>query len=101
MTIDELIPCFAKGEPAFSQSIEKDLWVPLLEKAYAKLFGGYHQLRGGYVSEALMDLTGCPTVKYRLEDEHVRKFIIEGHFWNLMEYFRSEGYPIVFESEPV
>ena len=42
VTIDDLIPCFAKGEPAYSQSAQKDLWVPLIEKAYAKVHGGYH-----------------------------------------------------------
>jgi hypothetical protein len=33
------------------------MWVPLVEKAYAKLHGCYEALKGGSVSYALSDLT--------------------------------------------
>ena len=101
ITIDDLIPCYAKGEPVFSQTVDKDLWVPLLEKAFAKVHGGYHQLRGGSVAEALMDLSGCPTMSYRLEDENVRNFVQSGQFWSLLEHFKAEDYLVAFESEPI
>lgn len=42
VTVDELIPCYVKGEPIFATSSGNELWVPILEKAYAKLHGGYH-----------------------------------------------------------
>lgn len=42
VTVDELIPCYAKGEPAFAHSIDQSLWILILQKAYAKLNGGYH-----------------------------------------------------------
>lgn len=38
------------------------LWVPLLEKAYAKLHGGYKVLKGGRCADAFYDLTGMPCV---------------------------------------
>lgn len=38
----------------------KQLFVPLIEKAMAKLYGGYHKLIGGHISEAMTCLTGYP-----------------------------------------
>jgi Calpain family cysteine protease len=35
-----------------------EVWVPLMEKAYAKMHGCYQALHGGSMSEALVDLTG-------------------------------------------
>ena len=58
-------------------------------------------MRGGTVSQALLDLTGCPTISYFLEDEHIVKFIKNGHFWTLLEHFQQIGYLVAFESEPI
>ncbi|KAJ7607933.1 hypothetical protein FB45DRAFT_1039995 [Roridomyces roridus] len=37
---------------------EGETWVPLFEKAYAKLHGDYASISGGYSCEAIEDLTG-------------------------------------------
>lgn len=34
------------------------MWVPLLEKAQAKIKGGYAKIHGGQIKESLVDLTG-------------------------------------------
>jgi Calpain family cysteine protease len=37
---------------------QDEMWVPLIEKAYAKYYGNYSHLEGGWSCEAVEDLTG-------------------------------------------
>jgi hypothetical protein len=39
-------------------SAENEFWVPLVEKAYAKLHGSYDAINAGKITDALVDLTG-------------------------------------------
>jgi len=71
VTVDDYFPCYPEGEPIFARCHGNELWVMLLEKAYAKLHGNFYLLRGGFVNEALLDLTGCPSISYELTDEYV------------------------------
>jgi calpain-15 len=56
----------------FSRSNGNELWVLLLEKAYAKIHGGYKAIAGGLPHEALYDLSGCPTASYNFSDAKVK-----------------------------
>ena len=48
ITIDDYIPLLkATHAPIFARSKGPDLWVVLLEKAFAKFCGGYDKLDGG------------------------------------------------------
>lgn len=60
VVIDDRIPVFASnGKVVFGRCKDpNELWVPLIEKAYAKLHGCYKALIGGYVHFALADMTG-------------------------------------------
>lgn len=56
---------------AFCRSNGHDLWVSLIEKAWAKVHGGYANIESGFLNEALGALTGAPvkTFKVRAENE--------------------------------
>ncbi|QRV99623.1 calpain family cysteine protease [Ceratobasidium sp. AG-Ba] len=47
---------------------ENETWVPLLEKAYAKLHGDYASLHGGYAAEAIEDMTGGLSTRFHTHD---------------------------------
>jgi len=56
--VDEFIPCNGEGKPVFAHPHGNEIWVPLLEKAVAKLFGSYSNLVGGYAGTAFRTFTG-------------------------------------------
>ena len=64
--LDDALPCTASKRLAFSWGKRKQLWVPLLEKAWAKVHGSYAAIERGSVSEALAALTGAPCEVLRL-----------------------------------
>ena len=63
--IDDRFP-FQQGILYGAQPSKNQLWVPLLEKAWAKLHGGYEKIQWGHVDEALQDMTGAPIEELRL-----------------------------------
>lgn len=57
------------GEIVFSKYINfNEYYLPLLEKAYAKLYGSYDTLEGGYIEDAIMDMTGFVPINIKLHD---------------------------------
>lgn len=78
VTIDDYFPCEPFGDPIFTRCVNNEIWPILLEKAYAKIHGSYYMIKGGFVNEALIDLTGCPTSCYTLSDDYVKLFIKNG-----------------------
>lgn len=88
VTVDDYFPCYVNGLPIFSHSRdENELWILILEKAYAKIHGSYLALRGGYAVEGFQDLTGCPTTHYDLINPIVVQTIQSGDLWRLLKFF--------------
>ncbi|RHZ39788.1 hypothetical protein DYB26_002620 [Aphanomyces astaci] len=76
VVLDDRIPVFGytnnrAGKPFFARcSDPNELWVPLIEKAYAKLHGSYEALIGGYIDVALSDLTGLCSEQIILKPDY-------------------------------
>lgn len=78
VVIDDYFPCTGEtGGPCFSKSNGSELWVMILEKAWAKIYGSYERIERGTSSGALRDLTGAPAVTYKFE-EGTWEHIVEG-----------------------
>lgn len=66
VTIDDHLPCVKQGNRytlAFA-TLRQEIWVQLLEKAWAKICGSYAMTIAGLPSEALSCLTEAPTITY-------------------------------------
>jgi len=68
VAVSHTFPCVSWGKLAFSSAARGSLWVPLLEKAWAKLHGSYQAIESGLPSEAFRALTGAPVRYYRLSE---------------------------------
>jgi len=55
-------------KPAFASGTV--FWPAFIEKAYAKIHGSYARLSGGFISEALYDLTGAPIERIYFHREY-------------------------------
>jgi hypothetical protein len=64
--VDDYFPCYPSAGPLFTRNHGSQIWVLLVEKAFAKVNGGYDQLISGQAQNALADLTGCPVRTWQL-----------------------------------
>jgi calpain-15 len=71
--VDDYFPCIPGAGPIYSRSNGNELWVLLAEKAFAKVHGSYDAIRAGFCYEAMMDLTGAPTISIRFDFVETKK----------------------------
>ena len=87
ITIDDRFKCDqATKNHAFvklktQKSGERELWPLLIEKAYAKMNGGYANIEGGLVSKALQCLTNGIPINISMKDEDVEQQFNTGELW--------------------
>lgn len=91
--IDSQFPADDKGRPAFGRSTrENELWVMILEKAYAKMHQSYEAIESGFVDQALVDMTGGVGSRVDMTSDDVRQNIRNGTLWKQLQEYNSFGY---------
>lgn len=79
--------------PLYGRCDQSDeFWVPLMEKAYAKLHGTYEKLHGGSISESMVDLTGGVSEKFYLRAPEIVESIDAGQFWRDLKKYHQQGF---------
>eukprot|EP00250_Pteridium_aquilinum_P020316 c24782_g3_i2 orf=517-6945(-) len=93
VVVDDWIPCEARGKPAFATSRRcNELWVSILEKAYAKVHGSYEALEGGFVHDALVDLTGGAGEEIDMSSAQAQIDLASGRLWSQLLSFKQQGF---------
>ncbi|CAD5124115.1 DgyrCDS12417 [Dimorphilus gyrociliatus] len=83
VVIDDLLPV-KYGKLHYARCLEEnEFWLPLLEKAYAKIHDGqYANIEGGFSKDALVDLTGGISEKYsvkEMEEANLFKYLLRAY----------------------
>ena len=99
VTVDDYVPCYNNGGPIFSHGDDESLWLLILEKAFAKTYGGYKLLEGGSPTEALRDLLGSPISVFTLSNAQVRAMAVSGALWKLLTNFHKQESLLVAVTE--
>jgi Ca2+-binding EF-hand superfamily protein len=97
--IDDRLPCrkvFEKSQPKKliygKCKSDREFWVPLIEKAFAKLHGSYEALISGFIDDGLVDLTGLVARKMVLDKESYLNENNKEEFWNLLKNYSQVSY---------
>ena len=89
---DDYIPCYPNGGPIFARGHGNDVWVMLLQKAYAKAVGGYEYLKNIPFLAAVRDLTGVPCLSIVMQDSNTKDMIKNDTLWSRMKSDYSSGF---------
>jgi len=82
--LDDYFPCHKDSKkPLFAQPNGSELWVMLLEKAWAKVNGCYFNIIGGWSSDVLFSLTSFPV--FNLDHKNMDKEVLWNKLKNLSD----------------
>ena len=85
--VDNYLVCFQRtNNLAFCKSKKNELWVPILEKCWAKACGSFDWTIGGLTKEAFRSLTGAPATQY------LHDFIESDYLWRKLKNADRQRY---------
>eukprot|EP00741_Cyanophora_paradoxa_P015979 tig00000042_g15425.t1 len=95
--VDDQIPCTMSNKPLYARcKDDEEFWVPIFEKAYAKLHQCYENLISGFVDYGMKDLTGgTPQIEkwkpeeYEDEEKPLNERAVE--LWEDLRSFVAQG----------
>ena len=96
--IDDRLPCRKIIKNQIPKLIyarcrsENEFWVPLIEKAYAKLHRSYEALISGFIDEGLVDLTGLTARKLIISNEETKTAEKCDLLWELLKEYSCVEY---------
>ncbi|KAL0233810.1 hypothetical protein PCE1_002316 [Barthelona sp. PCE] len=89
--VDDYVPLYDWGGVLFGRSTnEKETWVSVLEKAYAKLHCSYANIASGFVCFAVADLTGG--IGQILSFKDFKSEISSGKFWKRLVNYQEANF---------
>lgn len=92
--IDDYIPVFAATDrPVFCKATGKEIWVMLIEKAWAKIKGSYGKISAGCPHEVLQAFSVAPCYYYQIEEDHSSEYL--DMVWKELLDAADEMMPIV------
>ena len=80
MATDDRFPCNGH-HPVFAKPHNQEIWVMLLEKCWAKVYGSYQAIGSGSSKEGFMALTGapCEVVSQKENKEEIIRTLHNAH----------------------
>ncbi|EFO97726.1 hypothetical protein CRE_16056 [Caenorhabditis remanei] len=93
VVVDGHLACNEQGSPEFASTYYKRLWPCLIEKAVAKMLGGYHKLDGANLTSAFKYLTGSKCLEITLN-----KDTDLGMLWAKLKAYQSNGFLMALSS---
>lgn len=99
IVIDDYIPVFASTErPVFCKPNGREVWVMLLEKAWAKIKGSYGEISSGCPHEVLNTFSVAPCFYYQIHDSLGQDY--ENLVWEQLLKGAAYNFPICAGSKP-
>ena len=102
--IDDFFPYDKEYDtPAFTYLKNEEIWINLIEKAYAKIYGSYEKINYGQPIDTFINLTGAPyeyiDVSYGLDELYIWNFLNEnrGKFLNYIKKNKIESLNNVYK----